>query len=69
MKILSSGIRKVTGQYYIDIEYNGTIYEVVASGLGCSISCEDFTIKIDDITCTEITTFVNKYIKLEKLIR
>lgn len=69
MKILNSGIGKVTGNYYIDIEHNGKIYDILAHGSGCSIACKDPTFIIDSTTRTEITTFVNEYIKLEKLVR
>ena len=47
MKILSSGIGKVTGQYYIDIEHGGSVYEIVASGFGCSVAHEDYTVAIN----------------------
>jgi hypothetical protein len=69
MKIIYSGIGKVTGHYYIDIEHGGSVYEVVASGFGYSVAHEDFTVTIDETIYNEITTFVSEYIKLEKLVR
>ena len=72
MKVVSKGIGKSTGNYYINVEYNGSIYYVTAAnwqygGWTYLVKEKDCEFELGGSIRNIITEFVKNYLALEKL--
>ena len=72
MKIVYKAIGESTGNYYINIEYNGSIYYVNAAnwqrgGWTYSVKEKNCEFELGGSICNAIIEFVKNYITLEKL--